>query len=123
VRGYPLIVTPSIDEAQVLANWWHEARLVGTAAATATIAILVLLAFLYRLFDQVATTNTALRASEEATRRQADILSTLTENLPIGDVSNEASSLAMEHAAGNPRLEAADASMCRHFHPLRENTC
>jgi signal transduction histidine kinase len=70
--------------ATAMANVEHEARLVGAAAGAAAIAIFVLLAFLYRLFGQVTATNAALRASEEATRRQADILSTLTENLPIG---------------------------------------
>ncbi len=84
VQGYPLIVTASLDKAQVFAEWWHEARLVGTAAAAAAFAIFVLLFFLSRLFDQVASTNDALRASDVATRRQADILSTLIENLPIG---------------------------------------
>jgi signal transduction histidine kinase/ActR/RegA family two-component response regulator len=84
VRGYPLIVTPTFKEALVFTDWWHEARLVGTAAAAATTAIIVLLVSLGRLFSRVTAANTALQASEESTRHQAETLSTLVDNLPLG---------------------------------------
>ena len=70
VAGYPLVVAPSVAEAVVLRTWTREAVFVGGGAAAAVTGIFVLLML--------------LRANGERLRHQADILSTLIENLPIG---------------------------------------
>ncbi|HTY65710.1 MAG TPA: PAS-domain containing protein [Alphaproteobacteria bacterium] len=70
VAGYPLVVAPSVAEAVVLRTWTREAVFVGGGAAAAVTGIFVLLML--------------LRANGERLHHQADILSTLIENLPIG---------------------------------------
>jgi signal transduction histidine kinase/ActR/RegA family two-component response regulator len=77
VPGYPLVVTPSIRENVMLAGWQRQAWVIGVVAVVAAATILVLLVLLRRLFDQVATRDTALR-------RQTAMLTTFIENLPVG---------------------------------------
>jgi signal transduction histidine kinase len=70
VRGYPLVVAPSISEGVILAGWYRETLFVGSATIAAALGIFVLLML--------------LRANEERLRNQASVMSTLIENLPIG---------------------------------------
>jgi two-component system cell cycle sensor histidine kinase PleC len=70
VQDYPLVVAPSISRAAVLKAWTREAFYVGGGTAAAVLGILVLLVL--------------LRGNGERLSRQAGILSTLIENLPIG---------------------------------------
>src|SRR5262249_23586700 len=70
IHGFPVAVAPSISESVILAGWYPECLFVGSGTAASVIGIFFLLMLLL--------------ANEERLRRQASVLSTLIENLPIG---------------------------------------
>jgi signal transduction histidine kinase len=76
VPGYPLIINTSVREADILAAWRYKAILIGSAAAVAILAILILMA--------------SLRRNEERARRQTTLLQDAVESIGEGFVLYDA---------------------------------
>jgi signal transduction histidine kinase len=91
VPGYPLVVTASIGEANILALWWHETLLIGISVALAALAIIGLVIALRRYEERTAGQAMELAAlvdkletARTRLQRQTEIFSTLIQNLPVG---------------------------------------
>jgi two-component system cell cycle sensor histidine kinase PleC len=96
VPGYPLIIAPSIREADIFIGWRHEALLIGIAAAVAATAILALLIFVW--------------ISEERTRRHAAQLAMLVEKFNTARLEAERARATADEANRAKSLFLANMS-------------